>query len=422
MISRIHISYIKDKSGTIAVLAALAFPVVIGMAGVGLDASSWMMTRRDLQTASDAAAIAAAWEVANGYDEQAEGTATLEARKNGYNPDLQGELTLSVDINDAGQTVVSASVRQEAPVYFSSLFVSGSIFTATSASAALIEPGNDYCMLALSEDADAAFTAVGTADIISPNCGIAVNSDSDSALDLTGFVTVDVDNISIVGNYEVGSNVEFNYNNLKTRTARKRDPYEDLEVSDHGTCTRTDIRRGNSYTNNATLSPGTYCGGISISGNTTVTFQPGVYYIDGDDLKIIGNGAVIGEGVTFILTNSNPSEGTWANLNISGGRSISFSAPAEGEEMEGIVFFQDRNAPEGSSNTLLGSSSLEIDGAMYFPTRSIDIGGNHSSDVEVCTRLIAQTIRMHGTPSLGDNCDGKGARNITDIYSVRLIL
>jgi hypothetical protein len=286
----------------------------------------------------------------------------------------------------------------------------------------VIEPGQDYCLLALDETADAAFSAMGTVDIISEECGIAVNSDSDTAFDLTGFVNVDVDNISITGDYDVGNNVTLHYNSLKTKTSRKKDPYKDLEVEDHGVCSSSAISKGNSYTKNVTLNPGTFCGGINISGNSTVRFNPGVYYIDGGDFKVTGGGALIGEGVTFILTNSNTSKGNWANLNISGGRNISFSAPGEGEEMAGLVFFQDRNAPTTNTrNSLTGTSSLDIDGAMYFPTRGIDFGGTQDTGTEVCTRLIAKNIRLHGTPALGDNCEGKGAANITDAYSVRLI-
>src|SRR5688572_22649669 len=148
-------NFVADNAATVTVLAALSLPIILGMTGVGIDASSWMMTKRNLQTASDAAAMAGAWEIANGYDSQAEYVAAQEAQKNGYDPDMGGTLTLIVSTDADGQNIVSANLSQRANVYFAGIFLDDSVYTATSASAAVIEPGGSYCILALDETADA---------------------------------------------------------------------------------------------------------------------------------------------------------------------------------------------------------------------------------------------------------------------------
>lgn len=419
------IKFLNDQRGSVMTLSALMFPVVIGLAGVGLDVSSWMMTKRDLQTAADAAAIAGAWEIANGYDDEAESVAIKEAQANGYDPDLDGSLDFEVTVNEEGQTVVSATIQQRANIFFSSMFLETDVYTATAASSVVIEPTGGFCILALDEEQDASFSAVGTVSIDATECGIAVNSDSDTAMDLTGVVSLDIGDLSIVGDYEIGSNVTLQYNDLNLGVSRFRDPYSDLEVEEHDSCSAADIRRGNSYSRSVTLSPGTYCGGLTLSGNNDVTFEPGVYYIDGGDFKVTGNGSLYGEGVSFVLTNSNTNDGDWANLNISGGKEVFFSAPAEGEDMEGVVFYQDRDTPESSTkNKLTGTSSIILEGAAYFPSRGIDFGGNNdatSPNENPCTRLIAKTVTMHGTPSMGNNCDGTSVRDI-GYFNVKLIM
>lgn len=51
--------YLNGETASVLPLAALAFPVVLGMAGLGTDAGLWMAQKRSLQTAADAAVIAA---------------------------------------------------------------------------------------------------------------------------------------------------------------------------------------------------------------------------------------------------------------------------------------------------------------------------------------------------------------------------
>ncbi|TIX34879.1 MAG: hypothetical protein E5V36_27830, partial [Mesorhizobium sp.] len=51
--------------------------------------------------------------------------------------------------------------------------------------------------------------------------------------------------------------------------------------------------------NQSTLQPGTYCKGLSLSGN--VTLSPGIYVIEGGDFKASSNANISGEGVVIYL-------------------------------------------------------------------------------------------------------------------------
>ncbi|GAA4476183.1 hypothetical protein GCM10023157_06560 [Gluconacetobacter asukensis] len=48
----------SDRRGAVALLVALALPVLMGVLGLGIDVSYWAMTRLELQRVADIAAVA----------------------------------------------------------------------------------------------------------------------------------------------------------------------------------------------------------------------------------------------------------------------------------------------------------------------------------------------------------------------------
>nr|WP_132526792.1 TadE/TadG family type IV pilus assembly protein [Rhizobium sp. BK376] len=62
-----HVSrFLRDRGGNFAIMTAVAVPVLAGSAGVAIDVSNMMMSRSELQQATDAAALAAATAMVNG--------------------------------------------------------------------------------------------------------------------------------------------------------------------------------------------------------------------------------------------------------------------------------------------------------------------------------------------------------------------
>ena len=56
----------RDGRGAAAILAALAFTVLIGFTALGVETGLWYATKRQDQSAADAAALAGAYEIAAG--------------------------------------------------------------------------------------------------------------------------------------------------------------------------------------------------------------------------------------------------------------------------------------------------------------------------------------------------------------------
>ena len=63
-------SFARDRAGSVLVYAAFAAPVIVGLAGLSVDVSTWHLHARLVQSAADSAAIAAALEIMRTGDEQ----------------------------------------------------------------------------------------------------------------------------------------------------------------------------------------------------------------------------------------------------------------------------------------------------------------------------------------------------------------
>ena len=419
-----------SETASILPIAALLFPVIIGMAGAGIDISSWLMTRRHLQTAADAAALAGAWDIANGSSEsEIEDAALREAENNGYDPTQDGtlEITVTTDPDSAVRTV-KVDIQQKVDVWFSSVFIDKTVYAVTTASAIEIA-GGPFCILGLDQNEVGAVEAAGTVDMDSPTCGIAVNSDSSSALSLVGNVQINVGEVKIVGNYDTTGSPDFTYTKLRTGASPTADPYVDLTIPAFTSCSEWNMAHDNNrYTADATLNPGVFCGGLTIVGTNEITLNPGVYIMDGGNFDVSGGGSISGTDVTIILTNSGGlSYGDYGNISMSANKTIYLKAPTTGD-YAGVAVYQDRNAPTGSNtnftNRVTGTVGVEVEGVIYTPSRELYFGGHGrvlGADDPICTKLIAKKVLFQGNPAIGSDCTGSGTEDIGNA-SARLVL
>ena len=158
-----------------------------------------------------------------------------------------------------------------------------------------------------------------------------------------------------------------------------------------------------------TLLPGTYIGGIDISGQASVTLAPGVYYLQGGGFSISGQGSVSGTGVTIINAPAGPDD----TIRVSGQGSLSLTAPAS-DPFQGVVFFQDPN----SSNPIqfTGQASVTLAGVVYVPAAPVSIDGKANVTINggpgtavapppILGALIAYDLQVDGNGVLIINPD-----------------
>jgi hypothetical protein len=154
-----------------------------------------------------------------------------------------------------------------------------------------------------------------------------------------------------------------------------------------------------------------------------VGFSPGTYVVNQGEFKINGGATITcagcnaSAGVTIVLTGSGTS---YATVSINGGAKVTLKAPATGS-YAGMLFFQDDDAPGGGSNVINGGATMNLSGALYFPSQSVDFSGNAASSTASCTQIVARTVSFSGTSNVGSDCDNSGIETINAGGTVNLM-
>lgn len=402
--------FLSEQAGTSFVISALSFPVVLGFAGLGVDAAMWYADKRQNQTVADSAAMAGTIALSR---DPGIGLSELEtvvrgsAADNGFVHGSQGAVTVNSPPtqgpNAGNAAFVEVLVTQTARKYFSSMLTDQPI-TMQARAVGGISTFGEHCVVATDETANRAVEVLGTADVTSA-CGIASNSSSDSAIYIGGNATLTAQPLQAHGDIVVSGNATVTHKAPpQPLSQRVPDPYAGVltELQADSSCADANQPQHLS-TSDSPVAPGRYCGGIKITGGD-VDFLPGTYFLDNGGLQITG-GNVTGEGVTFILTASEAED--LGSINISGG-TIDQRAPADDFEGEhvGMLYIQDPFVPELDDdddnpprNKLTGGTAMNLDGALYFPDTEVEYRGG-ANGTENCTIIVARRVSFAGNSHL----------------------
>ena len=392
----------NDQRGSIAVMTGLCATALVGFAALAIDVASWQVAQRSMQGAADAAAYSAgiAYNTSNGTSivTQAKGIAATQ----GY---VDGQNGATVAVNQppkygsyTGRTsAIEVVIQQPQPRFLAGLFLSSN---PTVSARAVATVSNPSCILALDKTASSAISVSGSSTINS-ECDLASNSSSNSAINLSGSATITTPCVTVVGKVNTTSGLTLTQcTQPTTGAAATPDPYASVPApTASGPCLT--VPHGSPLT----FSAGNYCGGISLSGSTTATFQSGVYYVNGG-FQLSGSSTVSGTDVTFYITGG--------NVQMSGSSSASFTAPTSGT-YSGLVFFGDR-AGTGSNN-FTGGGTSGITGALYFPSQGVTYSGG-SSNGSNCTQIVADTVTVTGNSYFRSDCIGDG---MADLPAVQVV-
>lgn len=306
-------------------------------------------------------------------------------------------------------------VRVSIPVALTFLFSLLLQATELMASPTPVPPG--ACLYALDPSATDAFQIAGAQSMYTA-CGVVSESSSNSAFEMEGAETLYLENhaqVSVVGGADLTGQT-YLYDTISGRdvsavqTNSPGDPLSSLSPPTSGTIvgrspTYYDM---NSKPANNTLSPGIYCGGLTIgnTNGTIFTFSPGVYIMAGGGLTLESQATVSGTGVTFYNTSSTgwgcSSSYSYKPVTISGQVSATLSAPTSGA-FNGILFFGNRTgcSTAGSCvDQINGESTAILNGALYFKSDEIEITGSNASGY---TMLVADKIYINGNSNFGEN-------------------
>lgn len=419
----------RNRRGTVAVVTAVATPLIVGFAGLGVEVGNWQTSKRTLQTAADAAAGSGAIERALGGNAATIRTAALrEADRNGftsqnefdavvYNPPRSGAYA-----HDPSAVEVVLA-RQQRPLVSKVVF--GDTVAIGARAVATMRQVGQACVLSLDPHAAGAITNTGNSTINMTGCVLAANSNSLTAINVTGSATLTAQSLWSVGGYaRGGASTVTLAQPATTKGWALPDPFAGTPIPSPGSCTHNSKRIDKATT---TLNPGTYCLGIAIGAQSDVTFNPGVYILNRGDFAVNGQATVRcncnnGEGVTIILTSSTNANQI-GRVVINGGANVTLKAPSyAGAPYRGLLFVQDPRATSSSGpgiNRFNGGAEMKLTGALYFPAEELNFSGN--SNMTSCIEVVARTVKFTGNTRLDvSGCSSTGTAPI-QVTAARIV-
>jgi len=401
--------FARAEGGAAAVYVAIVIPAFVGAGGLAVDVASWYSTQRTMQSGADAAAYAAALELARQGLDQAPDLTSMQAVAD--DAASRNGVGIAVTLNvpplsgpSAGDPQsVEVIVTEPAPVYFTGLFLGAAPPITTRAVAKAVV--SDACIWSLHPTAEAALSVAGSAQL-DLDCGVVVNSDHElAAVQQTGNSCLHATSVSVHGGYS-GSCVT---PEPEVFTPSYGDPLSYLTAPTYGSCdfptkVTVDSALANQYGGGPVpLGPGVYCGGIEVKAGKTAIFGPGLYVLKGSEFYIAGNATVTNTedasgGVTFYLTGTGTN---YATLRFESGANITLTPMTSGA-LANVLFFQDRNAPASGSNRIAGGVTMHLTGIIYFPSQHLDFtGGSTTSGADVL--LVASTLAFTGNTYLNSD-------------------
>lgn len=387
--------------GNVALLFALMMPVIVGGAGLGVETAYWRYAQLKLQAAADAAAFAGAVEKRGGAsDDRVTTIASGAAADNGFTPgSIVVKASLASGANASNQ--VEVDLQTQATRFFTSYFNSQPVALKARAVASYT-PSSEACILALDPSAADAAQVTGSGILTLQGCSVMSNSLSNQALSVQGSGRLTAPCVISAGGVSLTANATLTEcAGPITQAPRASDPYADLPVPPTtGPCADD---------SSASLSPGIYCSGLSLSG--TVSLAPGVYVIKGGDLNFGSHANITGSGVTFYLVGSSR-----LSMNSNGHETI--SAPTTGT-YAGMLMFGDRTNVGGQTNKLNGDATTSLTGAFYFAKQELDYLGNFSGQGG-CVKVVAGIIKWSGNSTVKADCTSLGLKTVAALTAVKL--
>ena len=399
-------SFLRNTSASTALMFSLALPAILGAAGVAIDFSIFNLKLSKLQAAADQSAVAAAKELAvvnvksSSVAEAAEGFAKAALSNS------SSLIEVNVKIGEKKDSVKVTLTEKWTP--FFAQFIGASVTPVVATATAKLAGSANICVLALNPSNSKAFHMDKQAKLSAPGCGVYSNSrDTQSIrLDLESKMTAAL--VCAVGGVKSKSTAITPA--PTTDCPELPDPLSSRKQPAAGSCKATKL---NLKSGSHVLDPGTYCGGIAISGSAMVTFRAGEYIISDGKFDVSGQASVKAENAVFFL------KGEASTLNFTGDTTVEMTGAATGD-MAGLLFFEDRTVSLGRTHRLNSANAHKLTGTIYLPRGRLRIDPNNSvAQDSAYTAIIANEVEIDEGPTLVLNSD-YGASNVPVPDGIRM--
>lgn len=392
---------VPDQRGNVALIVAAVFPLLIGSAGLAVDGVEWVLQKRQIQAAADAAAVAGVYGLIGSEDlDTAVNNSLVHSGTVAANASIQA--TQGPAGFEADPFAVGVKIAAPARMTFSSMFMKHAPVISAEAKASVVKNGR-YCGFALGDMDDEPGIVLRANSSTEVDCGVTTNASSSHALQSEGSSTIQALALRAFGS--LGDPEAVAKSGVRDHALSQDDPLADTDpplVPNTG-CPNVTINPGSKE---VPLDPGCYA---NMTLNGTVRLQDGEYILNRGNFVVGPQGHVECSACTIFLTSESAATdpGSIGKVKISSDATVKMSATREGPDA-GILFYQDRHAARdlpGDENRVGGSSFSKLEGLMYFPSESLYLDGTMRPDIQ-CTRFIARRIIFAGQVFIGEKCDG----------------
>ena len=395
--------FFKDARGNVGIIFGLMTVPVVVLAGMAIDFHRAETVRHNLQAAVDASALAGS-ALTDATDGARAGASTVM-----FNSWAPGALGQGITGGTAiGKDTVTVSVATDVPTTVGSLLGIKSLHVEAKAVSIIIKAPTKptvtsarACLLALDPNSSDGLHIQGNNTLRLANCWASVDATTPTSINANGNSSTAV----ATGFCTAGGNSipNGNFSPEPVSCPATADPFATISAypsadkyvpnftppATGGACAATSL---NLKKGTYTLSPGRYCGGITLMAQAKVTLKPGVYIIDSGELQLLSGSQTTGTGVVFYF------RGDGATLDIQGGASATLTGRDSNSSYPGMLFVQDPQASAGSSSLITGGGTINMSGLLYMPTQRIEWRGNGdiNANSEVFA-MIAKDFYMRGT-------------------------
>lgn len=435
-------SFLRNDRGSIAIIfAAVLVPVVMSI-GIAIDYGRALTAKTELQSATDAAALAGA--SLSGQDNngarQAAAVSILE--NNATNLVSANGMQRSISFNGNSITVATSTA---VPTTLAA-FITPSL-TVTATSTAKFGSGAStsapLCLLALNSTAPETFKAWGTADLIAPKCAVQSHS-----VDLAGMATGGSATATAAHFCSAGGHAGSAFSPaVEDKCKASDDPYVgkftakalsvagiDVMAACNETTTvslKREVRTFNAGGANSTY---VFCAGLQAGAGATVEFGPGVYVFYGN--VDISSGAILNapQDVTFFFANNVVTRDTTLTtdttlygdttltsdvmlvdsttttaegaLTVQGGADFNLVAPTDGPFAGMAIVHPTVSTYTGGrtpalTHTVIGGGVINIVGTIYTPQAKVRVTGNGTiNDKSTYFSIVADMVELEGNGQL----------------------
>jgi hypothetical protein len=340
--------------GNVVLLFGLTLPILIGIAGLGLDSAAVYNQRTRMQSVADSTALAVGKEMnllvedlgplkESGYAraETLLGEVGLAERPHSVEITLDKEKAVSrVEISMQTKTFLPVEVWGDNPIV-------------VSAEANILGTAK-LCVLSLDGNSHRALQLNKLARVTAPDCFVQSNSKDSEGLSARMLSLLISSYTCTSGGYE--GDIALFAPSPETDCPVLDDPLEMREAPAVGGCDFDGLEIDDSQN----LAPGHYCGGLKIMGDAEVIAEPGTYVISGGPLDVQNSASLTGEDVVFYFADDD------ATFQFKNNAVVELSGPTDGP-LAGILFFENPSAQEGRQFRISSDSVRKLIGTIYLP-------------------------------------------------------